>query len=669
MSLGTINGTISGSSVTLTAVSGIDDLKIEGTVLNDAISGTYAVTSGACAGDSGTFTLSRDTNGSESNATVLASAIASPAFLTVNANSLYWSDASTIPVKKVSVADKNLAGLVHAMGDPESMIVSGGSLYWIGAAGDSALSCTGQGVFKNLVKSGLDGSASTVLAHGENCADGTNDLVADDTELYWVNAAASPNTYTIEKVSKSGSAESTIYTTSTPIVSMTSDATYLYWLEEDFPSAGIIKKMPLGGGTVSTVLDANGTYNAFVGNIAVEGTDLFVAEVQYPYPGGATLLKVDLNTSAVTALGDMTTLPRKLTVDNTNVYWIDADSVNLMPRNGGSAVTLAGGLESPVDIRLYGSDVFWVETVCCAHGQTGRIKSIPVTGGAVTTVIDNVNAPQSLAMNGTDLYWIEGGPIGLTEGFGRIAMMPLGGGADSTVINGVVPGIKPIAVDDSNLYFADRWMIKKLPKAGGQIANVAEGNFTVHDIATDGVDVYWIEDGPYARVAKVAKDGGTVEDLSNTLVGPSGPMMVLNGYVYWMAHYDTIARVPVGGGVTETIASGLPLLSDFTTDGTDIYFTEQDTGKIRKISIGGGALTDLVTLTGATWRVLAVDDTDLFWIDQTELGMIPKTGGTSTVIRDGLVSEASVPNSIIVDGANLYWTEVGSGTVYMMPKP
>ncbi|WP_345987433.1 hypothetical protein WCX18_09940 [Sulfurimonas sp. HSL1-2] len=668
-----ISGMVSGNTVTLSAVSGADGMQISGILSGNVISGEYTITAGLCAGDSGNFILYQDTNNTVTDTTTLATAVPFPTSLTVNANTLYWSDKSSAPVRKITLPDQNLSDVVKAFGDPESMIVSDQELYWIGAGAVPSSSCTGDGLGKTLVRSSLDGNTSVIIASGENCAGGVNDIIADTTYLYWIQSTFSPNTYTIRRVAKAGGEESVLYSTMTPIVSMASDGISLYWLESFFPSAGIIRKMPLGGGEVTTVLDGNSGYNAFVGDIVVDGAELFVAEVQYPYPGTARLLKVDLNTASVGEVGILPALPRKLATDSTNVYWIDADSINLIPKSGGAVVSLAGGLASPVDIRVEGTELFWVETVCCAHGQTGRIKKISVSGGAVTTLIDGVNAPQSVVINGTDMYWIEGGPVGSIEGFGRIEMMPLGGGEISPIISGIITGTMPIAVDDAFIYIADRWMIKKLPKAGGKITNVAEADFAIFDIDTDGTNIYWIEDGPFTRIAMVASSGGPVVELSNTLVGPSGPLMTVGGYVYWIAHYDTISRVSVLGGATETVAGGLSFLSDFTTDGTDVFFPENDTGKIRKVPVSGGSISELVLLDSAAWRILAVDDTHLFWIDLTlrgsMLGSIPKTGGISTVLYENLDYFESWPNSLVVDDVNLYWTEVGSGTIKMAPKP
>jgi hypothetical protein len=59
LSTGTLSGTITSSNVSFGAVSGSHGIQFTATVGTDAMSGTYIVSSGLCAGDAGTFSLVR----------------------------------------------------------------------------------------------------------------------------------------------------------------------------------------------------------------------------------------------------------------------------------------------------------------------------------------------------------------------------------------------------------------------------------------------------------------------------------------------------------------------------------------------------------------------------------------------------------------------------------
>lgn len=56
---GTVDGTVDGADVAFGAVSGSHGIRFTAQLGQDTMSGTYSVSAGACAGDSGTFELSR----------------------------------------------------------------------------------------------------------------------------------------------------------------------------------------------------------------------------------------------------------------------------------------------------------------------------------------------------------------------------------------------------------------------------------------------------------------------------------------------------------------------------------------------------------------------------------------------------------------------------------
>ena len=676
MSTGSITGTVSGSSVSFTAISGNDDIQVNGTVFNDTVTGNYSITTGLCAGDSGIFSLNKDSNVTTPFITTLVSGLFYPYDLTlntVNTGYLFWSDDSQTPIKKVSLSDGNVTDLVNRLGDPEHLITSGQYLYWVGS-GSVASVALGINT-RTLNISTLDGNSTVVLAVGNPTR--SEDIIVDDNNVYWFSSKLGTGEYTIEKVPLDGSALQILYSTSLEIRSMVRDATHLYWLEGGTLDAVIIKKMPLGGGEVSIVVDGTDIYNGFVGNIVLDGSDIYVAEVQYPYPGNARLLKFDVTNGAATIVADIPSFPKKLTVDETNIYWIDAGSyvvedgeVNLIPKNGGSMTTLASGLLDPKDILLDSENVFWAES----DGLIGRIKKVPISGGTVTTLIDEVDSPIIVTVNGPDIYWIEGGARARLDGFGRIAKMPINGGSDNTIISGIIRNMSlgwegmPITADNTNVYFADRKTIKKVSHNGGPVEKLAIAGDYIEDLTTDGINVYWIDKSPMIRIAKVSINGGPKEILSHEVVGPSGRIIVNNGYVYWMAHYDTIAKVPIDGGLTEIVASDLPFLADFTVDDAYAYFSEWDTGRIRKVSLNDGTITELINLGPSASRRLAVDSYNLFWTD-SYLGKIPVDGGSITVIDQITVCGTGAPNSVVVDDTSVYWTDVCSGEIKMaQPK-
>jgi hypothetical protein len=140
-------------------------------------------------------------------------------------------------------------------------------------------------------------------------------------------------------------------------------------------------------------------------------------------------------------------------------------------------------------------------------------------------------------------------------------------------------------------------------------------------------------------------------------------MAIDQTHVYVVDHDDAIRRVPIAGGPVTTVADNLPFLSDLTTDGTHVYFSENDTGAIRKVPVAGGPIADLVSLFGFTWRMLAVSQGSVYWIDQEDVGRVPTSGGAPQYLLEDVFSDVFVPNAIVAHGPNVFFTEVAGGLV------
>jgi len=262
---------------------------------------------------------------------------------------------------------------------------------------------------------------------------------------------------------------------------------------------------------------------------------------------------------------------------------------------------------------------------------------------------------------GGSVFWYEGQTKSLR-------MAPATGGPAKTLSSDFTSDFAPIATDGNNVYVADSWTIKKVPVGGGPADSLAQANFYIWDVATDGAYVYWIDNEPLANVERVPVGGGAKEKLGAG--DKAGRMRLAGGWVYWTSHDDTILRVPAGGGAVETLAGGLPFLSDIACDGEFVFFSEQDTGRIRKVAAGGGGAT-LVVSGSALWSpyVLAVDHASLFWTNQEEVAYVSKSGGEQKMIANLLATLPFFPEAIAVDGNVVYWTEIVNGAIRAAELP
>lgn len=589
-----------------------------------------------------------------------------PDHLVVKNGDLFFSDISDIPVKKID-QDGRVVPLARKVGIPVGFCVQGEDIFWVETRSGWSEYCTGTGVIKVLNRTSGDGIRTLQLATGPNCAWGTQGMVVRGENVFWVTSTATPNTYRIEKVPLNGDLPAVVYTCEFDGISaLTSDDTHLYWTETFYPDPGVIKRMPLEGGPATVVFE-----NAYPlsGGLAVHDGYIFFAD--RGFPNSYRLLKIPVTGGAETFLAGRVITDlfaeknwiRKLVADGEIVIWFDNDSINRTSVNGGPGTTLAGDLAlTPVDIAIENGRVYWSETTGPSSSQTGSIRSVPVAGGAVRVEVQGGDAPFELEVDNGHLYWNEGGNIGTIEGFGRIARMDLSSGAIATVIGGVSSDCPPIAVDDSHVYIADGFRVKRVPVQGGTPEIIARGDFNIKGIAVDKGILYWTED-PMTAVRKMAVTGGQVMTL-DVGSGPAGPVGAVDGDVYWMTNFDSIKKIPGEGGAVQTIASGLPFLNDFVVMGNELFFTEHDTGAIKKILLSDNTTSTLIMRSNmASPRFLALDNTFLYWIDQADVGKIPRGGGTPVIIAQGLNTDPYEGNSIAVDNSGVFWCETGSGEI------
>lgn len=581
-----------------------------------------------------------------------------PAHLLVQERYLYWSDASSTPVNRVPVCGGASVPLVDRMGTPDNIAINGQYIYWT----DSGLS---------LKRTSLDDSSTIEIAESSGNYLEYPDIVVDDANIYLVDSVTSPDIYTVKKVPLAGGPSTSLVSSSSyRIFGLADDATHIYWADDRFPDPDYYSSIKRTSKTTGITEVVASDLRAIRGGLAIHGGEIFFADSNYY--DTLRLMKISVSGGDLTVLATITKDPfeptndvKAIAVDSENLYWADQKTLNAVPVSGGSIITLTTLSNEPLDIVLNADTIFWTETTGPAHGETGTIKSIPKSGGVETVLVQGGDAPRKLKLHNDLLFWTEGGPIGEIEGFGRIAKISIGGEMASTVIAGVSSNSPPIAVDSSYLYIADKWRIKKLPISGGIVQTLAVADDKIEDIAIDQTSIYWNEN-PISAVRKMPKRGGDVTTLTNhgTGWGPPGPIRVHNGYVYWMDHFDIIEKIPVGGGDIVTLASDLPFLNDFVVDDTSVYFSEHDTGALRKMSIDGGPISTLSYRSiFFSPRYLAQDTLYLYWIDQKEVGYISKNGGNPTLISSDVVANPFFSGSIDVDTTGIYWTETALGLI------
>lgn len=136
-------------------------------------------------------------------------------------------------------------------------------------------------------------------------------------------------------------------------------------------------------------------------------------------------------------------------------------------------------------------------------------------------------------------------------------------------------------------------------------------------------------------------------------------------YGYFVANYGAVSqikRVPLAGGPTITLATSPATIGGRQTlknDGTFLYWA--DAGGVRKMALGGGAITTLVA-TGSNVTALGLDFTDVYYAQGTSVRSVPKAGGVATTV--GTSTTGTAINALFVQpGTLLFWGEESGAVV------
>ena len=270
------------------------------------------------------------------------------------------------------------------------------------------------------------------------------------------------------------------------------------------------------------------------------------------------------------------------------------------------------------------------------------------------------------------------------------------GNADGTGTAAGFTGPVGITSDGTNLYVADTFnnKIRKIVISTGVVSTLAgsgaggtdgtgtAARFTTpFGITTDGTNLY-VADTGNEKIRKIVISTGVVSTLAGSGVAGSadgtgtaatfeGPMGITtdgtNLYVAAIQGHN-IRKIVISSGVVTTLAggSGISGFSDgtgtaarfnnplsITTDGNNLYITDQSNYRIRKIEIKTGVVTTIAGSGNNTY----LDGTG------SAAGFVTPSG----IITDGInlyISELSPSNRIrkIVIATGLVTTLAGSGS-------
>jgi hypothetical protein len=273
-------------------------------------------------------------------------------------------------------------------------------------------------------------------------------------------------------------------------------------------------------------------------------------------------------------------------VDTTSVYFTQACGAFAcamrIPKSGGTPVELGSAGMWPVTsgIAVDATSVYF------STGY-GDMLSVPLAGGSPVT-LGTLNGPVvDVAAGATSVYGLASGMADGGCG-GGIGSVPKTGGGAATQI-GYACFASGLAVDSSAAYWCAQGILEATPVQPPAISVQIGQCYPGTSVVADSTSVY-SQTGSLA-IASVPKTGGTATTLvAQSLASPTAPLALDATDLYW-ASSNAIMKVPKAGGTPVTVA------------------------------------------VPAQASALAVDDTNVYWIDSAGLGLMTAAKSCSTCVQ------------------------------------
>jgi hypothetical protein len=237
-----------------------------------------------------------------------------------------------------------------------------------------------------------------------------------------------------------------------------------------------------------------------------------------------------------------------------------------------------------------------------------------------------------------------------------------------------------VAVDETRVYWAMRGyapptgtepsdrsaMVRSCVKAdcAATVVTYAAVAADAHvSIAISKTEVYWAATLPNTVIQACAIEGCT--DIPRVVAADVWPhsLVVDDAFAYWLSFDATLQRCPIEGceRSPELLTLVGPTQGALAQDATQLYWSVGQTGPdargtIMTIPKDGSSPSRTVVDGWPTATALAVDTTNIYWVETDALGAVkscPRTGCVGEPIT--LASRQPFPHWLAIDGESAYW--------------
>ncbi|HEV7398493.1 MAG TPA: hypothetical protein VGN86_18415 [Pyrinomonadaceae bacterium] len=236
--------------------------------------------------------------------------------------------------------------------------------------------------------------------------------------------------------------------------------------------------------------------------------------------GTSGLRKVALDSGAVTTLDDGKNLPQSETggiaMDDKFIYWNAGGKILRISKDGGKPEPIATDhVGIGIDLALDDEKVYWANHGYYSANSPTRpspIYSVSKKGGPTEIFADQQHGPHSLVVDEAFVYWAT--PASILK-------QAKAGGPPQVVYQATdKEGVDELAQDSDSLYFGfrsagnSRWALRKISKQGGEPQTLVK-TYSLKPIAVDDANIYFFDEDGMTKDAfcRVSKSGGSVTKI------------------------------------------------------------------------------------------------------------------------------------------------------------